>query len=162
MAAVITTTIPFTREGYDVLKEELRHLRSEDRPRIIEAIASAREMGDLSENAEYHAARERQGFIEARIADLEDKLSRAEIIAHSLTGGGAVKFGAFVTVQDEETGESRTLRIVGDLEADIKVNKISLSSPIAKALIGKKVDDLVEVQVPKGTLSYLVKAVEYR
>lgn len=160
--AVAGSTVPLTKEGFERLKEELRKLRSEERPKIIQEIASARLHGDLSENAEYHAAREKQGFIEGRIAELEDKLGRAEVI--DLTGQGIdqVRFGAFVTVEDEESGETKTYRIVGDLEADIKVNKISISSPIAKALMGKKADDSVEVQAPKGAMALTITSVEYR
>lgn len=153
--------IPFTKEGYEVLQQELQKLKSEDRPRIIQEIADARSHGDLSENAEYHAAREKQGFVEGRIADLEDKLSRANIIDFSNNAMDQVRFGAYVTVIDQGSEEKRTLRIVGDLEADITRNKISLGSPLAKALIGKKVDDLVEVQAPKGVIEYLVTEVKY-
>lgn len=160
--AVAGNSVPLTKEGFDFLKEELRRLRSEERPKIIQEIAFARSHGDLGENAEYHAAREKQGFIEGRIADLEDKLGRAEIIDLSGQGVEQVRFGAFVTVEDEESGESKTYRIVGDLEADIKVNKISISSPIARALIGKKASDSVEVNAPKGAMAFTITSVEYR
>lgn len=160
--AVAGHSVPLTKEGFETLKEELRKLRSEERPKVIQEIASARLHGDLSENAEYHAAREKQGFIEGRIADLEDKLGRAEIVDLAGQSIEQVRFGAYVTVEDDESGDSRTYRIVGDLEADIKVNKISVSSPIAKALMGKKVDDLVEVQAPKGAMAFTITAIEYR
>ena len=154
-------TIPLTKEGYDVLKEELRHLRHDERPKVIADIAEARAHGDLSENAEYHAAREKQGFIEARIADLEDKLGRAQIIDFANQQADTVRFGAYVTVSDSETGEEKTFRIVGDLEADISKNKISLSSPIAKALLGRRVDDVIEVRAPKGSIEYTIRSVSY-
>ena len=157
----MATPIPLTKEGYDELKEELRRLRSEERPRVIEDIATARAHGDLSENAEYAAAREKQGFIEGRIADLEDKLGRAQVVDSSGQNGDQVRFGAFVTVSDENSGEEKTYRIVGDLEANISKNKISLSSPIAKALLGKRVDETVQVQAPKGTIEYVIMEVRY-
>lgn len=151
-----------TKEGFAVLTEELQRLKSEERPRVIQEIADARAHGDLSENAEYAAARERQGFIEGRIADLDDKLARASVIDFSSEQSDQVRFGAFVTVLDEDSGEEKVLRIVGDLEADIRLNKISISSPLAKALLGKRVDDLVEFQAPKGTVSYTILAVKYK
>ncbi len=154
-------TVPLTKDGFTDLKVELDRLKSHDRPRIILEIAEARGHGDLSENAEYHAARERQGFIEGRIADLEDKLGRAEIVDFSAAATDQVRFGAYVTVSEESTGETKTYRIVGDLEADIASNKISLSSPIARALLGKRVDDLVEVRAPKGVAEYLITEVRY-
>lgn len=153
--------IPFTKEGYDHLQIELQRLKSEERPKVIQEIAEARSHGDLSENAEYSAAREKQGIIEARIAELDDKLSRANVIDFSHLPPDAVRFGAFVTVEDTETGEKKTYRIVGDLEADLQKNKISLSSPIARALLGKKVDDLVEVQAPKGVMEYTLVEIRY-
>ena len=125
--------IPTTRKGFNALEAELKQLKVVERPAIIEAIAEARELGDLKENAEYHSAREKQGFIEARIADLEDKLSRAKVISYDATESDLVRFGAFVTVSDEDTGDEKTYRIVGDLEADISKNLISLSSFIAIA-----------------------------
>ena len=157
-----TETVPFTREGYLKLKAELDHLKSVERPKIIREIADARSHGDLSENAEYHAAKERQGFIEARIADLDDKISRAQVIEPSDQKEDRVKFGAWVTVTDEESGEAKTYRIVGDLEADIQQGMISLSSPLARALLGKQVGALVEVQVPKGIVEYSVSEVRFR
>ena len=157
-----TETVPFTREGYQKLKAELDFLKSVERPKIIKEIAEARSHGDLSENAEYHAAKERQGFIEGRIADLDDKISRAQVIEPSDENENRVKFGAWVTVTDEESGDSKTFRIVGDLEADIQQGMISLSSPLARALLGKQVGALVEVRVPKGTVEYSVTDVRYR
>jgi transcription elongation factor GreA len=150
-----------TKEGFTALTAELQRLKSEDRPRVIQEIADARAHGDLSENAEYSAAREKQGFIEGRIADLDDKLSRAQVIDFSKESSDQVRFGAWVTVLDDESGEEKTLRIVGDLEADIKLNKISISSPIAKAMLGKRVDDTVEFNAPKGLVTYTITAVKY-
>lgn len=156
------TEIPLTAEGYSELQAELEKLKKTERPKVIQEIAEARSHGDLSENAEYHAAREKQGFIEARINDLDDKLSRAKVVSYEDPGNNdVVKFGAFVTVCDEEKGDEKTYRIVGDLEADIEKNKISLSSPIAKALLGKHVDDLVTVRVPKGEIEYVVTEIRY-
>lgn len=153
--------IPFTRDGLDILQKELVKLKNVERPGVIAAIAEARAHGDLKENAEYHAAREKQGMIEARISDLEDKLSRAQIIDHSGSDDDTVKFGAWVKLQDEETGEEKEYRIVGDLEADIKKNKLSISSPMARALLGKCIDDVVEIKVPKGKKEYVVLEINY-
>ncbi len=154
-------TVPFTKQGYEALKQELQQLKSVERPKIIEEIATARGHGDLKENAEYHAAREKQSFIEGRISMLDDRLARANIIDFSEESPDTVKFGAFVTVEDQESGDSKEYRIVGDLEADITKNLISLESPIAKALLGKRVDDLVEIKVPKGMREYLVNNIRY-
>ncbi len=158
-----TETVPFTREGFQKLKLELDQLKLVERPKIIREIAEARSHGDLSENAEYHAAKEKQGFIEGRIADLDDKLSRAQVI-EPVDGepDQRVRFGTFVTVTDEESGEDKTYRIVGDLEADIEQGMISLSSPLARALLGKRIGDLVEVRVPKGTVEYSVTEIRAR
>lgn len=153
-------TIPFTREGYENLKAELENLKSHERPKVIQEIAEARAHGDLKENAEYHAAREKQSFIEGRITLLEDHIARANIIDFSQEEPSKVKFGAFVKVEDEE-GEEKTFRIVGDIEADISQNKISLGSPIAKALMGKAIDDAVEVRVPKGIKEYTIVEINY-
>lgn len=155
--------IPFTKEGYESLQAELKKLKSEDRPKVILDIAEARSHGDLSENAEYAAAREKQGFIEGRINDLESQLSRANVLDFSTdpTAQDQVRFGATVTVLDENSGEKRVLRVVGDLEADIRQNKISISSPIARALLGKKRDDIVEVQAPKGLIEYTITDIGY-
>ncbi len=156
-----TEQIPLTPEGYSRLKEELTKLRSVERPKVISDIAEARAHGDLKENAEYHAAKEKQGLVEARIAELEDKLSRANVIDFAGDTVDQVRFGARVTICDEETGEEKSYRIVGDLEADIASGKISLSSPIARALLGKRIDDLVSIRVPAGEKEYAIKGVSY-
>jgi transcription elongation factor GreA len=154
--------VPMTAAGHAALESELKRLTSVERPRIIEAIAEARGHGDLSENAEYHAAKEQHGLNEGRIAELEDKLSRAEIIDVSkLAGSKTIKFGATVTLVDEDTEEKKTYQIVGDVEADVKSGKISISSPIARALIGKSVGDTVEVAAPGGARSYEIVKVKY-
>lgn len=153
--------IPLTREGHVVLTKELEHLKSFERPEVIKAIAEARAHGDLKENAEYAAARERQGFVEARIADLEEKLARAQIIEAGGNSADGVRFGAWVTLTDEATGEEKRYRIVGDLEADIRQNKLSISSPMARALLGKKLEQLIEIRAPKGTKEYFIKSIEY-
>jgi transcription elongation factor GreA len=154
--------VPMTAAGHEALESELKRLIAVERPRIIELIAEARGHGDLSENAEYHAAKEAHGLNEGRIAELEDKLSRAEIIDVSkLIGSKTIKFGAAVTLVDEDTEEKKTYRIVGDAEADVKDGKISISSPIARALIGKSVGDTVEVSAPGGARSYEVTKVKY-
>ncbi len=150
-----------TPAGYQALSEELKQRSSEERPRIIAAISEARAHGDLSENAEYHAAKEQQSHNEGRISELEDKLSRAEVIDVSKMSGDTIKFGATVTLVDEDTDEEKTYQIVGDVEADLKKGKISLSSPIARALIGKQVEDSVEVTAPGGSKSYEILAVKY-
>jgi len=153
--------IPLTREGLERLEAELKKLKSEDRPAVIQAIAVARDHGDLSENAEYDAARERQGFIEGRIAELEDVCSRAEVIDISKMSGSTVRFGAIVVVADEDTDEENTYRIVGAPEADIEKGMISVSSPLARALIGKSEGDSVEVTSPGGTKSYEICGVSW-
>lgn len=145
---------PITPKGFTKLEQEIRQLKYEERPAIIEAIATAREFGDLSENAEYHAAKEKQGFIEGKILDLEDKLSRAEIIDTSKLSNDSVKFGAAVKLIDDDTDEELIYHIVGEYEADMVKSRISISSPIAKALIGKAVGDIVEVQTPKGIRAF--------
>ena len=157
-----TETVPFTKEGYTRLKIELDHLKSVERPRIITEIAEARAHGDLSENAEYAAAKEKQGFIEGRIADLDDKISRAQVIEYADEVDDRIKFGAWVTMTDEETGSNKTLRIVGDIEANLENGQISLSSPIARALLGKRKGDIVEVTVPKGVVEYSIDGVRYK
>ncbi|HEX3884811.1 MAG TPA: transcription elongation factor GreA [Stellaceae bacterium] len=153
--------VPMTGEGYNRLQDELKRLKSVDRPSIIKAIAEARTHGDLSENAEYHAARERQSFIEGRVMELEDKISRAEVIDVSKLSGSLVKFGATVTLADEETDEEQTFRIVGEDEADIKQGRLSVTSPLARALIGKTKGDSVEVSTPRGAKSYEVMTVAF-
>ncbi len=150
-----------TAGGYERLEEEIKHLKSIERPAVIKQIAEAREHGDLSENAEYHAAKERQGFIEGRVMELEDKISRAEVIDVSKLTGSTVKFGATVTVVDEDTDEENRYQIVGDFEADVKEGRISISSPIARSLIGKSVGDSVEVATPGGGRSYEILKVEF-
>jgi transcription elongation factor GreA len=151
-----------TAEGLARLEEELRQLKTEERPAIIRAIAEARAHGDLSENAEYHAARERQSFIEGRIAELESIIPSVEVIDSSRFSGDQVRFGAIVTIVDEESEEEKTYRIVGAYEADMKQGSISLSSPLARALLGKKVGDSVEVPAPGGARSVEITAVAFR
>jgi transcription elongation factor GreA len=153
--------LPMTREGFEKLQNELKQLKTVDRHEVIKAIASARELGDLSENAEYHAARERQGFIEGRIAELEDKLARADVIDVKLLDGKSIKFGASVKLIDEDTEENVAYQIVGDDESNLSKGKISLSSPLAKALIGKSVGDSVDVRTPGGVKSYEVIEVAF-
>ena len=153
--------VPMTSQGYQRLQEELKQLKSVERPSIIQAIAEARAHGDLSENAEYHSARERQGFIEARIADLEAKLAYADVIDVTKLNGNHVKFGAKVTVYDEEHDNEKTYQIVGEEEADIKKGLISFASPLARALISKEVGDEVEVRTPNGTHSYEILKIYY-
>jgi len=152
---------PITKKGFDKLEQEIKHLKHTERPKIIEAIATAREFGDLSENAEYHAAREKQSFVEGRIIDLENKMARAEIIDISKLFGDTIKFGATVCLIDDETEDQVIYHIVGEYEADITKKRISIVSPIAKALIGKVVGDIVEVSTPKGSKSYEVVEVQY-
>jgi transcription elongation factor GreA len=159
---VAVQKFPMTAEGLARLEEELKHLRSQERPAVIRAIAEARAHGDLSENAEYHAARERQSFIEGRIAELETIIPSSEVIDISKLSGNQVRFGAKVTVLDEETEQEKTYRIVGQYEADMKDGSISISSPLAKALIGKKVGDSVEVPAPGGARAYEITAVAFR
>lgn len=150
-----------TARGYASLETELKRRTSEERPRIIQAIAEARAHGDLSENAEYHAAKEAQSHNEGRIAELEDMLSRAEVIDVGKLSGDTVKFGAFVTLVDEDTEQEKKYQIVGDVEADVKAGRISISSPIARALIGKTVGDSVEVSAPGGARAYEITEVRF-
>jgi transcription elongation factor GreA len=151
-----------TLRGAELLRAELKRLKSEERPRVIKAIAEARAHGDLSENAEYHAAREQQGFIEGRIAEIESRLSLAEVIdVTQLPATGRVVFGATVGIADEDDGSAVTYQIVGEDEADIRAGRISVTSPIARALIGKSVGDVVEVAAPGKTRSYEITAVKY-
>lgn len=154
--------VPMTIEGFAALEAELQRLKSVERPRIIQAISEARSHGDLSENAEYHAAKEQQGLNEAKVADLEDKLSRADVIDISKLTGETVKFGATVKLEDEDTEEQVTYKIVGEFEADVKKGKISITSPIARALIGKRAGDNVEVTTPKGTRAYEILKVKFK
>lgn len=154
--------VPMTIEGYKTLEQELHRLKSVERPRIIQQISDAREHGDLSENAEYHAAKEAQGMNEAKVAELEDKVSRAEVIDISKLSGDTVKFGATVTLEDEDSGEKVKYKIVGDAEANVRDGKVSISSPIARALIGKSKGDSAEVTTPKGSRSYEILKLEYK
>jgi transcription elongation factor GreA len=155
-------TIPITKRGAEKLKEELHRLKTVDRPAVINAIAEARAQGDLSENAEYDAAKDRQGFIEGRIAEIEGKLSAAQVIDPSaLDAGGKVVFGATVELADEDSGAAMTYQIVGEDEADLKHGLINIGSPIARALIGKEEGDTAEVQAPGGIRRYEIVAVRY-
>ncbi len=151
-----------TSDGYRTLDEELKRLKSVERPSVISAIAEARLHGDLSENAEYHAAKDRQGWIEGRIAEIEDKISRAQIIDVSRLSGAQVKFGATVTVVDEDTEDEARYQIVGEHEADVRSGRISLTSPLSRAMIGKEVGDVVEVNTPGGVKAYEILKVEWR
>lgn len=153
---------PMTPSGLTKLQDELRRLKSEERPAIIRAIAEARAHGDLSENAEYHAAKERQSFVEGRIAELEDKTSRAEVIDPSTMSGDTVRFGATVKLVDEETDDENEYQIVGADEADIEEGRISITSPIARAMIGKTSGDQIEVHAPGGARYYEILNVAYR
>ena len=154
--------VPMTQAGYERLEEEIRHLKNDERPAVIQAIAEARAHGDLSENAEYHAAKERQGWIEGQILELEDKYTRAEVIDVAKLNGKTVKFGATVGLIDEDTEEKKTWQIVGDYEADVKAGRISISSPIARALIGKEEGDSVEVAAPGGARAYEIAKVAFK
>ena len=154
--------IPMTAAGFKSLEEELNQLKNVDRHAIIAAIAEARAHGDLSENAEYHAAKEKQSFIEGRVMELEDQIGRADVIDISKLSGTSIKFGATVTLVDEDTDEERKFQIVGDVESDAKKGRISLSSPIARALIGKSKGDTVEVTAPGGARSYEIVKVEFK
>lgn len=154
--------VPMTTEGFHALEAELHRLKSQERPRIIQAIAEARAHGDLSENAEYHAAKEAQGLNEAKVAELEDKLSRADVIDVSTLSGETVKFGATVHLVDEDTDEEVTYKIVGDLEANLRDGKISISSPIARALIGKSKGESAEVTTPKGARSFEILDISWK
>ncbi len=150
-----------TLEGHRALDDELKRLKTVERPAVIAAIEEARAHGDLSENAEYHAAKERQGFIETRVMDIEDKLSRAQVIDVTKLNGATVKFGATIRLYDEDTEEEAEYKIVGEDEADVRSGKISITSPIARALIGKEVGDIVEVAAPGGAKSYEILKVRW-
>ena len=154
--------IPMTAKGLAELEDELRHLKTVERPEIIRAIGAAREHGDLSENAEYHAARERQSFIEGRVAELEDAVSRADVIDPSKLKGKIIRFGATVKLADEDTDEESTYQIVGTHESDAAKGKLSITSPLARALIGKTIGDSVEVTTPAGSKSYEVIKVAFK
>jgi transcription elongation factor GreA len=161
MNSLAMNKIPMTAEGFERLREELKQLKTVDRPAIIRAIAEARDHGDLAENAEYHAARDRQSFIEGRVLELEDKVARAEVIDVSKLSGSVVKFGARVTLADEETDAEQTFQIVGEDEADISRGRLAVTSPLARALIGKGKGDSVEVATPRGAKSYEVVTVAF-
>jgi transcription elongation factor GreA len=154
--------IPMTGEGYTTLENELKHRQQVERPRIIQQITDARTHGDLSENAEYHAAKESQSINEGRIAELEDKLARAEVIDVSKLSGDTIKFGATVTLLDEDTEKKQVWQLVGEPEADAKKGKISITSPLARALIGKAKGTSVEVMTPSGAKAYEIKKIEWR
>ena len=154
--------IPVTKDGFERLSKELEHLKKVARPEVIQAIAEAREHGDLSENAEYHAAREQQSFIEGRIQELEAVTGRAQVIDPTTLSGDTVKFGATVTIVDEETDEEETYQIVGDYESDMENGKLSISAPVARALIGKAEGDSVSVRTPKGERDYEILDVKYK
>lgn len=154
--------IPMTRPGYECLEAELKHLKTIERPAVIRSIAEARDHGDLSENAEYHAARERQSFIEGRVAELEDKIARAEVIDVSKLSGKVIKFGAKVTLADVDTDEKATYQIVGAEEAAVESGKLSITSPLARALIGKQTGDSIEVTTPRGSKAYEIIRVRFR
>ena len=153
--------IPMTAEGYSKLQEELKKLTSKDRPNIIAAIAEARGHGDLSENAEYQYAKEQQSLIEGRILELESSISRAEVIDIKSISGNDIKFGATIEIEDDENGKKQTYQIVGEYESDIENHKLSINSPLARGLIGKSIDDVVEINSPKGTKIYTVISVKY-
>ena len=153
--------IPMTAEGYTKLQDELKKLTSEDRPKIIEAIAEARSHGDLSENAEYQYAKEQQSLIEGRIIDLESAISKAEVIDVKSVEGDDIKFGATVEIVDDESGEKQQYQIVGEYESDIENKKLSITSPLARGLIGKTEEDNVEINSPKGSKSYTILSVKY-
>ncbi len=150
-----------TAEGYQALDAELKRLKTQERPSVIAAISEARSHGDLSENAEYHAAKERQGFIEGRIAEIEDKIARAQVIDVSKLSGKQVKFGATVSLIDEDTDEESRYQIVGEHEADVKMGRISITAPLARVMIGKEVGDILEVITPGGVKAYEVMKVEW-
>ncbi|HEX3888128.1 MAG TPA: transcription elongation factor GreA [Phenylobacterium sp.] len=153
--------VPMTAEGYHALDEELKRLKTIERPAVIAAIGEARAHGDLSENAEYHAAKDRQGWIEGQIAEIEDKMARAQVIDVSKLSGKQVKFGATVSVIDEDTEEKARYQIVGEHEANVKSGKVSITSPIARAMIGKESGDVVEVNTPGGVKAYEITKVEW-
>ncbi len=154
--------VPMTQSGYQTLVDEVRRLKTVERPAVVKAIEEARSHGDLSENAEYHAAREKQAFIEGRLIELEDKIARAEVIDTSQLAGSVIRFGATVTVADEDTDQESTYTIVGEDEADIAKGRLSVTAPLARALIGKQKGDTFEVTTPGGSKGYEVVKVAYR
>ena len=153
--------VPMTAEGYTALDVELKRLKTTERPAVIAAIGEARLHGDLSENAEYHAAKDRQGWIEGQIAEIEDKMARAQVIEVGKLSGSQIKFGATVSLVDEDTEEEARYQIVGEHEADVKAGRVSITSPIARAIIGKEAGDLVEVNTPGGVKAYEITKVEW-
>jgi len=157
-----TERVPMTVEGFKKLQAELHRLKAEERRRIIQQISDAREHGDLSENAEYHAAKEAQGLNEAKVAEIEDKIGRADVIDTSKLSGSTVKFGATVSLEDEDSGDKVKYKIVGEHEANVREGMISINSPIARALIGKSKGDSAEVTTPRGTRSYEILKIEYK
>jgi transcription elongation factor GreA len=157
-----TEKVPMTVEGFRQLEAELHRLKAEERPRIIQQISDAREHGDLAENSEYHAAKEAQGLNEAKVAEIEDKIGRAEVIDTSKLSGSTVKFGATVALEDEDSHDKVKYKIVGEDEANVRDGKISISSPIARALIGKSKGDSAEVTTPRGSRSYIILKIEYK
>ena len=152
---------PMTTEGHNNLQNDLKKLINEDRPEIIKAIAEARAHGDLSENAEYHSAKEKQSFIEGKIAELESVIAQADIIDISKLSGKTIKIGATVTIVDKDTSQKSVYQIIGEKDSDIKNNKLSISSPLGKALIGKEKNDIIEFNSPKGSKTYSIKSVKY-
>jgi transcription elongation factor GreA len=162
MRATAMEKVPMTIEGFKKLEAELHRLKVEERPRIIQQIAEARDHGDLAENAEYHAAKDAQGMNEAKVAELEDKVSRAEVIDPAKLSGSTVMFGATVTLEDEDSGDKVKYKIVGEHEANVREGKISITSPIARALIGKSKGDSAEVTTPRGARSYEILRIEYK
>ena len=154
-------TFPITQDGHNTMIEELKKLKNIERPNIIKAISDAREHGDLKENAEYHSAKEKQSFIEGRIIDLEDKIARSTIVDPKIINDTKIRFGATVTIIDEDTDETKRYQIISEYEADISQGKISLISPIAKQLLGKEEGDTIEVKVPQGDKYYLIEKIEY-
>lgn len=153
--------VPMTQRGFDRLQDELSHLKNHERPSVIKAISDAREHGDLSENAEYHAAKERQGFIEGRIAELEDRVARADVIDIRSITSSTIKFGATVTLIDDDTDEKNVYQIVGSDESDVKKGLLSITSPLARALINKEKNDTVEVLTPNGSKAYTIENIQY-
>ena len=153
--------VPMTLKGFQTLEKELKRLKTEERPDVIKAIAAAREHGDLSENAEYHAAKERQAFIEGRLSEIEERIANAEVIDPTQFSGAIVKFGASVTLSDEDTEKETTYQIVGEHEANIENGLLSISAPLARALIGKSVGDWIEVKTPKGQRGYEILKVSF-
>ena len=158
----MTERVPMTQTGYDTMKVELKHLTKNERPQIIGEIARARALGDLSENAEYHAAKEKQGHTETRILQLEDRIQRAEVIHPEKLTGKEIKFGATIALEDEDSGDKFNYQIVGEFESDVKKGRISITSPLARALIGKRKGDSVHISIPSGERDYEVLKVQFK